>query len=249
MRELGEYLKREREKRQISLSKVAEETKIPTRYLQALERGEVELLPGEVYVKGFLRSYAQEIGLDDQEVLDRYRQLTQKQTEQLQQQAAGQVSHKKKKKVSWHLRYERAFVTALLLVLLIVAILAAFIDREKETPTPPPKPKVSRQEPEVSEPQSPPAAAAKIELFARDNCWVEAYSQGERLFAVMMNPGDKKEIISRKDLALLLGKPAAMNIKRGQDAIDGLGKETVTVVFDQKGNYQIHRGRREEFFK
>src|SRR5690606_813765 len=114
LRELGEYLKRERELRQISLSKIADETKIPFRYLEAIERGDVEKLPGEVYLKGFLRSYALELGLDDHDVLERYRQLKEKEAEGDEEKTV-QAKPPKRKKVSWRLRYERAFITLLLL--------------------------------------------------------------------------------------------------------------------------------------
>jgi len=250
LRELGEYLKRERELRQISLSKIADETKIPFRYLEAIERGDVEKLPGEVYLKGFLRSYALELGLDDHDVLERYRQLKEKEAEGDEEKTV-QAKPPKRKKVSWRLRYERAFITLLLLVLLLAALYAAF--RPKSQPPPPEVPQSSQQEVPEPEPlpelEEEPEIARSVEIFARDNCWVEAYSQGERLFASMFSPGERREIPVRANLTLLLGKPAAVSLKYGEKAVEGLGKETVTVVFDQEGDYQIHRGRKEDFFR
>ncbi len=256
MREIGEYLKKEREKRQISLRKVADETKIPIRYLEAMERGEVELIPGEVYLKGFLRSYAEEIGLDGGAVLERYRERTQpKDTEEQPSGAAELRGRKKPRRVSWHLRYERAFVFVLLLVLLIVAIIAAFRGgggRRQDLPQPQPQ---VQQEPQASKEESAPrpepapkVLAQELEIFARDECWVEAYSQGKRLFALLLEPGESKQLSVRENVALLLGKPAVVRLKYGEEEVGGLGKETVTVVFDNEGNYNIYRGRREEEF-
>ena len=51
--EIGQYLKRVREEKGISLKTVAEETKIRVRYLQALEEGDYAALPGNVYARGF----------------------------------------------------------------------------------------------------------------------------------------------------------------------------------------------------
>jgi cytoskeletal protein RodZ len=71
---LGEFLRRERELRHISLDDVAERTKISRRYLEAIEEGRYDRLPGETFVRGFIRSYAQSVGLDPEETLLLYNQ-------------------------------------------------------------------------------------------------------------------------------------------------------------------------------
>jgi Helix-turn-helix domain/Domain of unknown function (DUF4115) len=71
---LGEFLRRERELRHISLDDVAERTKISRRYLEAIEQGQYDRLPGETFVRGFIRSYAQFVGLDPQDTLLLYNQ-------------------------------------------------------------------------------------------------------------------------------------------------------------------------------
>ncbi|HEX4825296.1 MAG TPA: helix-turn-helix transcriptional regulator [Candidatus Polarisedimenticolaceae bacterium] len=64
MSSFGESLRRERELRQISLREIAEATKINLRYLEALERNDFRHLPGGVFNKGFVKAYAQFIGVD-----------------------------------------------------------------------------------------------------------------------------------------------------------------------------------------
>jgi transcriptional regulator with XRE-family HTH domain len=71
---LGEFLRRERELRHISLDEVTERTKISRRLLEAIEEEHYERLPGEAFVRGFIRSYAQSIGLDPQDTLLMYSQ-------------------------------------------------------------------------------------------------------------------------------------------------------------------------------
>ena len=66
---LGEFLRRERELRHISLDEVAERTKISRRYLEAIEEERYDRLPGETFVRGFIRSYAQSVGLDPEDTL------------------------------------------------------------------------------------------------------------------------------------------------------------------------------------
>jgi cytoskeletal protein RodZ len=72
--DLGEFLRRERELRHISLDDVAERTKISRRYLEAIEQGRYDRLPGETFVRGFIRSYARFVGLDPEDTLLRYNQ-------------------------------------------------------------------------------------------------------------------------------------------------------------------------------
>lgn len=73
MREVGELLRRTREEKGLTLKDAQSATKIRTRYLEALERGDDSTVPGEVYFRGFLRSYANFLGLDGQELAARYR--------------------------------------------------------------------------------------------------------------------------------------------------------------------------------
>ncbi|HUH01897.1 MAG TPA: helix-turn-helix transcriptional regulator [Kofleriaceae bacterium] len=67
-----DYLRQGREARSMSLEDIARVTRIPERSLERLERGEFEALPADVFVRGFLRSYAQCVGLDADDALRRY---------------------------------------------------------------------------------------------------------------------------------------------------------------------------------
>lgn len=78
MKELGEYLRQVRTEKNISLNDIQEATKIRKHYLEAIENGDFEAIPGEVYRKGFLVNYANAIGLDGQEILARYNQSKEK---------------------------------------------------------------------------------------------------------------------------------------------------------------------------
>jgi cytoskeletal protein RodZ len=73
MESLGSYLKKERELRQISLAEVAQTTRIPTRIIEQLENDELESLPADIFVRGYLRAYARAVSLDEGDVLARHR--------------------------------------------------------------------------------------------------------------------------------------------------------------------------------
>ena len=69
---LGAYLRRHRERRGIGLFEVSRMTRIPATSLDALERDRFDELPGEVFVRGFLKAYAQAVALEPADVLARY---------------------------------------------------------------------------------------------------------------------------------------------------------------------------------
>jgi cytoskeletal protein RodZ len=62
-------MQREREMRGITLDEIAEATKITTRCLRAIEKEEFSKLPGGIFNKGFVRSYARYIGIDEEEAV------------------------------------------------------------------------------------------------------------------------------------------------------------------------------------
>lgn len=72
MSQFGAELKKERESRGIALEAITEATKISSRHLDALEREQFRQLPGGVFNKGIVRSYARVVGLDEDAWVGRY---------------------------------------------------------------------------------------------------------------------------------------------------------------------------------
>ncbi len=72
---LGEKLKQAREERGISISEVADQTRISAHYLDCIENDDYRTLPGGIFNKGFVKSYAKYVGVDEQEALQDYAQI------------------------------------------------------------------------------------------------------------------------------------------------------------------------------
>jgi len=70
--EIGNSLREARLRQGIDLARAEDETKIRAKYLQALEDERFDVLPGDTYVKGFLRTYADHLGLDGQLYVDEF---------------------------------------------------------------------------------------------------------------------------------------------------------------------------------
>ncbi|MCR8845519.1 helix-turn-helix domain-containing protein [Paenibacillus sp. SC116] len=73
MSELGQMLKEARLEKGLSLDDVQEATKIRRRYLEAIEEGDYNVLPGTFYVRAFVKTYAETVGLNPDEILQYYR--------------------------------------------------------------------------------------------------------------------------------------------------------------------------------
>lgn len=69
---LGEKLRKLRQQYRMSYAEIAKATRIQAKYLEYLEAGQYDKLPAEVYVRGFLKSYARHLGLDDDAFLKLY---------------------------------------------------------------------------------------------------------------------------------------------------------------------------------
>ena len=74
MPEIGEMLREARMRKRIDMTEVESATKIRGKYLRALENEEWDLLPGPTFVKTFLRTYAEYLGLDPRLLVEEYRQ-------------------------------------------------------------------------------------------------------------------------------------------------------------------------------
>jgi hypothetical protein len=72
MFEIGNSLREARLRQSLDLARVEDDTKIRAKYLQALEDERFEILPSDTYVKGFMRTYAEYLGLDGQVYVDEY---------------------------------------------------------------------------------------------------------------------------------------------------------------------------------
>lgn len=72
MARLGDALRSQREQLGVTLEQATEDTRIRAKFLQAIESGDYQSLPGTVYTKGFLRNYAGYLNLDPEEMLALY---------------------------------------------------------------------------------------------------------------------------------------------------------------------------------
>jgi cytoskeletal protein RodZ len=121
MKTVGEILKAERLKQNKTILQINRETKIPEHYLQALEANEFKTLPPDTFVKGFIKIYAQALGLPAPQVLAVFRRDWQdnKKSEIVPQGLSDPVD---KPKLSWTPNTTGIFISSTL-----VAIFLSFL--------------------------------------------------------------------------------------------------------------------------
>lgn len=72
MASVGRFLRERREERRMSIAEIARATRMPASSVERIESDQFDELPGEVFVRGFLKAYAQAVGLPADDVLARY---------------------------------------------------------------------------------------------------------------------------------------------------------------------------------
>ena len=132
MESLGDYLQQARKKKGLSLETVASQTRIQEHHLQALETEDFVNLPAKVFAKGFVRSYAKVLGLDEEEALQHFLRASgtfyeQHQPDQSQPHVQVKLDAAPRPSINWSL---------VLGVLVLIAIGAIWYGLPKQQETP-----------------------------------------------------------------------------------------------------------------
>jgi cytoskeletal protein RodZ len=129
--ELGQLLRKARLEKGISLEDMQETTKIRKRYLEAIEDGNYKLLPGNFYVRAFIKSYSESVGLDPNEVLRLYRNVI----------PASQVdtkvepNHRKRSGIKMNDRWSKRITTLVFVSFLVFIIILVYYFADKSNKT------------------------------------------------------------------------------------------------------------------
>ena len=121
MSSIGNILRTERETQGRTLTEVSKAVYIKTKYLSALEEENFAAIPGEVYVKGFIRAYASYLGMDGEELVAQYDGpsesiLLQKKTPTAVESGKGR-RRRRRKTVSWP---EITIIVGVILFILLI---------------------------------------------------------------------------------------------------------------------------------
>ena len=247
---IGENLKNQRKNRQLTIGQVEEETKIRAKYLQALEEEEFGVIPGRVYVKGFLRTYATFLGLEASPLIEEYEKLTNANMinteEPVKPQRATQVKKNSGFNFSWNPKYNK--YVAVIAAILILALVNEFypwaapdntakkdddsfpqnIESREETDK---KPIKEPENPKKEEPQKLEGANLNLEVSEGES-WMKITVDGKNTFEGILKSGDTKSFQGEEKVSVRLGNAGVVQITFNGESIGTIGEKGKVVSKD-----------------
>lgn len=237
----GAALRAARLERGISLEQVEAETNIRLRYLAAVEDGSWDKLPGEVFIRGIIRTYGNYLGLDGQELVRQYRQETAgeapeagiREVEKVQVQL--QLKDKRdigsgtgKIELPWR---QIAAGIALLAFLVggwlalpkVTALLQSGTKAEvREQAAPVQQTATEKQVKPVYE-------KLKLELKVGDKCWLEVTADGREIYVGMLQPGEQRAFEAESVMVVKYGNVSVVQAYLNGKKLDMSADQDVTV--------------------
>jgi cytoskeletal protein RodZ len=238
----GEELRREREIRGISLKEISDATKISKRFLEAIERNDHRTLPAPVFTRGFVREYARYLGLNVEEMVNRYNFAAAgddriEKSAHLERLVQPPVIESKKKGIPPP--YARIDRNVYILALIVVALLAVAwwaiqhrrgeIDLLRDT-VPSPAALPPHQVKTVAEPAPAPPPAEpeplKLTVELTDDCWIDLEVDGQTVMKDEYRRGTRETFEAREGFRFKrIGNAAGVILMLNDKQIPPLGRE------------------------
>ncbi len=252
----GELLRKTRHERGLSLGQVAKDLLIQEKYLQALEEGNYEIIPGETFQRAYFKKYAEYLGLGD--LFNRLSKSDDYEPDEEDQQANAIFGG------SWNTARWARVILKLGSIVVILIVIGLLISRART-----PRPMETEENERVTSTQSlgviPTETAApsweiprnhdtadtsgrlddlahEITLRAFGQCWVELTTRDGELYSGTMEPGDILTFNDFIGFHLKAGAPEKLEIEFDGELIDWKPQETqmqlppTAVIFDSDDN-------------
>ncbi|HWD10529.1 MAG TPA: helix-turn-helix transcriptional regulator [Solirubrobacteraceae bacterium] len=133
MPEIGATLREARMRARIDVSEIEATTKIRAKYLRALENEEWGLLPGPTFVKSFLRTYAQALGLDGKSLVEEYRLNEERPSDAMLEPIVSSPQHSRRRVPSGG--PSRGYVAAVSAIAVVIIVLIVLLASGGSSPT------------------------------------------------------------------------------------------------------------------
>ena len=240
MFEIGASLREARVKRGLSPADVHKAIRIRDRYLQALEEERWELLPGDAYVKGFLRTYADYLGLDGNLYVDEYSsRFAQHEEQPLAPQPMGRLDSGAGRSVG--------LVRPLLAILAIVVIVGAVAawqlrgGSKNAAQTTTGQTTTGGTTTTKHHHKPPPVAlpTQAVLVAARGNTWLEARygsQHGRLIYENTLLQGKKLRVpLTHGPIWIRIGLPTNLDVRLGGKLAHGLPRSVGNVLLTRRG--------------
>jgi cytoskeleton protein RodZ len=249
---VGTRLKGLREGKRVTLRQIAAATKSSVSSLEAIERDDVRKLPGGIFGRSFVRSYARELGLDPddtaREFFAQFPELIEAEDQTVDRTTAATTR-------------ERALaLLSLAGVLVPVAALAFWFYAGRSAPAGPtlPAARITAVSPEIPPPMSVRATADAVpaigsipvepegdgpltlHISARADCWVAVVADGREVVARLLAAGDEEAVRAGSELRVKVGDATAVSLRLNGMPVRSLGRsgQVVTLRIDAQNASQ-----------
>ncbi|HEU4449607.1 MAG TPA: RodZ domain-containing protein [Gaiellaceae bacterium] len=220
MFEIGNSLREARLRQGLEFPRVEAETKIRGKYIRALEEERFEVLPGETYVKGFLRTYADYLGLDGQLYVDEFNSRFT--TEEEVMAAPATVRRRRRRPVESNLVVVALAGIVAVTVLLVVGLAGIGDGEPEQRPLVDTTPETTTQEGETQPTttrarRDGPAKRVRLVLTAvRGDCWMQVRAggvTGRLVWEGTLEEGQSQRFVKHRRVWLELGAPGNVAAK------------------------------------
>ena len=232
----GRYLQSMRLEKKINLEKVSEETRIAVPNLQLIEKEDLDALPDEVFVKGFLRAYARAIGADGDEAVRLYQARLNMEGRLAD---AGSFSPRS----SFFAWRNLILSIAAILVLIVLSLYGVSYFQNQSPEKQAGETSAGSAHPEAAPPRQETASDAKkgvaakrpekliLRVTAVDDTWLKVIADKDEAKEFNLTSGEKLEMEASEGFNLLIGNAGGLELELNGEPIKISGKagEIVTI--------------------
>jgi len=251
--EIGNSLREARLRQGLEIPRIEAETKIRGKYLRALEEEQFEVLPGDTYVKGFLRTYADYLGLDGQLYLDEYSSRFAA-AEEVPFAQSAEPRRRQRRRMESNLVVVALAAIVAVTILVVVGLSGLGSDSGGETPLPgtTTEPTTTEAEPSATttgaDGAEEEAAAPRVRLVltaARGDSFLQVRNggvNGRLLWEGTLEQGQTQRFLKYRRLWIDLDEPQNLNVKLNGRRVADLPTEPAVVVVTVDGVRTISTG-------
>ena len=245
---IGDLLRRERERQNLSIKDIEKATSIRALYIDAIEKGEYKTLPGEVYAKGFVRNYANYLKLNANEIVNAFNEEMHPQEEM--QDAAGSSSAEEARQEqsaernreeyrgpkitslesypmekSSHGVRNALMVAVAVFVVAFAALIAFGGDEEPSAPAPRAKTQTQQGQKQTEAAPKPAADGVEVKLSFTDRCWTEVVVDGKTEFEGTAEKGKVLTLKGKDKVRITAGNAGALNYSLNGKDMGAIGQK------------------------
>lgn len=245
---IGDLLRRERERQNLSIKDIEKATSIRALYIDAIEKGEYKTLPGEVYAKGFVRNYANYLELNANEIVNAFNEEMHPQ-EELQESAGSSSAEEARQEQSAERNREEyrgpkitslesypmekkshgvrnaLMVAAAVFVVAFAALIAFGGDEEPSAPAPRAKTQTQQGQKQTEAAPKPAADGVEMKLSFTDRCWTEVVVDGKTEFEGTAEKGKVLTLKGKDKVRITAGNAGALHYSLNGKDMGAIGQK------------------------